>query len=732
MEVPNPAPRKPLSLIRIAGLTGGLGIILVVITFAFAAYSEYQRGYAVAAVEAATEAHFLSDHAGRLFEVSEIGLTAATNLLGTNDWDRIAGAESLQQQLRGLADAAPYIEDFWFNDQSGLLRITSFAFPTPSSDASDRASFIAAKQPGSGLFIGDLIIGKVTKRPTFLVSRRIEGADGAFRGMASVTADINYFTDYWKGLRLPLDARLTLFRADNFSILARFPATEDGVLTVGTSVQRAIADTVQHAASSGDFGGDRFGNFARVGKLPLYVSVDVSDTAVVSQWKAWFFSRVPLAILAAVGFIALMLLGVRQARLEAEDKAELETARHAVIRTNDELRNEIANRESAENQVRQMQKMEAIGQLTGGLAHDLNNMLSIIFGSLNVIERRIAKGSTDVSRYVSAGLEGAQRAATLTQRLLAFARQQPLAPQVVDVNRFVSDLSDLLRRTLTETVKMEIVLGGGIWKTFIDPNQLESALLNLTVNARDAMTEGGKLTIETANTSLDLDYAMRHPGIPAGQYVLVSVSDTGTGMSPETINRAFEPFFTTKAVGRGTGLGLSQVYGFVRQSAGHVKIYSEPNQGTTIKLYLPRYYGSEQEQAAQAKGQGAIPTGSVEEIILVVEDEAMVRKLSVDSLQELGYTVLEAESAAKALVILEQRDDIDLLFTDIVMPEINGRVLAERAKKLHPAIKVLFTTGYTRNAVVHNGVLDPGLQLLTKPYSLEQLATSIRNALKDS
>ncbi|MDQ7246387.1 ATP-binding protein [Dongia sedimenti] len=569
----------------------------------------------------------------------------------------------------------------------------------------------------------------MTKRPTFLVSRRMESADSTFRGMASVTADINYFIDYWKGLKLPLDARLTLFRADNFGILARFPASQDGVVTVGTSLQRAVAEAIQRDAPGGDFIGDRFGNYERVGKLPLYISVDVSDDAVFEQWKDWFVSRVPLATLAAAGFIALMLLGVRQARLEARDKAELEAARRAVIRTNEELRGEIANREAAESQVRQMQKMEAIGQLSGGLAHDLNNMLSIIIGSLNVIERRIAKGSTDVTRYIGAALEGAQRAATLTQRLLAFARQQPLAPQVVDVNRFVSDLSDLLRRSLTEAVQMEIVLGGGVWKTSIDVNQLESALLNLTVNARDAMPEGGRLTIETANTSLDPDYAARHPGVPAGQYVLISVTDSGTGMSPETISRAFDPFFTTKAVGRGTGLGLSQVYGFVRQSKGHVKIYSEPGQGTTIKLYLPRFYGSEQEMKDQTKDNTAIPAGSAEETILVVEDESMVRKLSVDSLRELGYTVIEAESAAKALDILTLRDDIDLLFTDIVMPEINGRNLADRARLIHPELKVLFTTGYTRNAVVHNGVLDPGVQLLTKPFSLEQLATAIRTAL---
>jgi CheY-like chemotaxis protein len=300
---------------------------------------------------------------------------------------------------------------------------------------------------------------------------------------------------------------------------------------------------------------------------------------------------------------------------------------------------------------------------------------------------------------------------------------------VIDVNRFVSDISDLLRRTLTEAVKVEIVLGGGIWKSFVDGNQLENALLNLAVNARDSMPDGGNLTIETSNASLDAEYVARHPGVPAGQYVQVSVSDTGIGMSEETISKAFEPFFTTKPVGMGTGLGLSQVYGFVRQSAGHVKIYSEPGRGTTVKIYLPRYYGPGDDVRERAEATESLPMGSAAETILVVEDEAMVRDLAVESLRELGYTVLEAEHGEAALKIVAARDDVDLIFTDIVMPGINGRQLAEQATQIRPGVKVLFTTGYTRNAVVHNGVLDPGVRLLTKPYSLEQLSQNVRDAL---
>jgi CheY-like chemotaxis protein len=292
-------------------------------------------------------------------------------------------------------------------------------------------------------------------------------------------------------------------------------------------------------------------------------------------------------------------------------------------------------------------------------------------------------------------------------------------------------MSELLHRTLGEAIEIETVLSSGTWRIRCDPNQLESAMLNLAVNARDAMVDGGKLTIETANASLDYDYAAHHPGVPAGQYVLVAVTDTGIGMSAETISQAFEPFFTTKPVGMGTGLGLSQVYGFVRQSAGHVKIYSEPGQGTTVKVYLPRHYGDSDATGIRERGDATVslPMGSASETILVVEDEAMVRHLAVDSLRELGYTVLEAETGEAALKLLAEHM-VNLLFTDIVMPSINGRQLAEQGAKLRPGLKVLFTTGYTRNAVVHNGVLDPGVRMLSKPYSLEHLSQIVRDALE--
>ena len=384
--------------------------------------------------------------------------------------------------------------------------------------------------------------------------------------------------------------------------------------------------------------------------------------------------------------------------------------------------------EQAQEALRQSQKMEAVGQLTGGIAHDFNNMLAVIVGSLDLLGRRIGPGDARAKRYVDAATEGARRAALLTQRLLAFSRQQPLRPEAIDANKLVAGMSELLRGSLGSNVRLETVLASGLWRTHADPNQLENVLLNLAVNARDAMPGGGRLTIETANCHLDARYVAQHIGVPAGQYVMVAVTDTGSGMPAEVIAKAFDPFFTTKAVGKGTGLGLSQVYGFVKQSGGHVKIYSEPGQGTAVKVYLPRLVGGEAEAPRDQDASG-VPLGEWTEVVLVVEDEPAVRQFSVDALTELGYRALEADGAAAALRLLDQHPEIALLFTDIVMPDVNGAKLAEAARRRRPGLKVLFTTGYTRNAVVHNGVLDPGVELIGKPFTIEELAAKVREVL---
>jgi len=381
-----------------------------------------------------------------------------------------------------------------------------------------------------------------------------------------------------------------------------------------------------------------------------------------------------------------------------------------------------------QEQLAQSQKMESLGQLTGGMAHDFNNMLSVVTSALQLSLRAIDRGELDRARLLIGNAnDGALRAAELVRRLLAFSRQQPLSPKPLDLNALVANLSEILRRTLGEHIQVETVLAGGLWNVNADRSQLENAILNLATNARDAMPEGGKLTIETCNAHLDDRYAAAHVDVPAGQYVLVAITDNGIGMRQEHIAKAFEPFFTTKKDGRGTGLGLAQVYGFVKQSGGHARIYSELGQGTSVKLYLPRYMGAVAQDSAG--GSQALPLAAGREIVLVVEDEARVRQLTVESVRELGYSVLEADGAEAALKILKSSDDVALLFTDVVMPDIDGRKLADAALKLRPGLKVLFTTGFTRNAIIHRGVIDPGTNFIAKPFNLEELARKIREAL---
>jgi PAS domain S-box-containing protein len=391
---------------------------------------------------------------------------------------------------------------------------------------------------------------------------------------------------------------------------------------------------------------------------------------------------------------------------------------------------DMTERRAMQEQLHQSQKMEAIGQLTGGVAHDFNNLLTVILGNLDTIARHIPADEARLRRAADQATRGAQRAATLTQQLLAFSRRQPLNPKPTDVNRLVTGVSELIRRTLNENIAIETVLAGGLWRIEVDAHQLESALLNLAVNSRDAMPAGGKLTIETANAHLDDEYAARFAEISPGQYVVICMSDTGSGMSSEVLRHAFDPFYTTKPIGKGTGLGLSQVFGFVKQSGGHIKLYSEVGEGTTAKIYLPRLSG--EAVADEAEESITAARGHRSETILVVEDDDDVRIYSTESLRELGFSVLEACDGPSALRILEHHPEVQLLFTDVGLPGINGRQLVEEARERRPALKVLFTSGYARNAIVHQGRLDQGVELLTKPFTRAQLATRVRDVLDAS
>jgi signal transduction histidine kinase len=383
----------------------------------------------------------------------------------------------------------------------------------------------------------------------------------------------------------------------------------------------------------------------------------------------------------------------------------------------------------AEEALRQSQKMEAVGQLTGGLAHDFNNLLTGISGSLQLLQTRLSQGRVnELDRYITAAEGAARRAASLTHRLLAFSRRQTLDPKPTNINRLISDLEELVRRTVGPSIEVEVVGAAGLWMALVDPNQLENALLNLCINARDAMPNGGRLTIETANKWLD-ERAARERELSPGQYLSLCVTDTGTGMTPEVMKRAFDPFFTTKPLGQGTGLGLSMIYGFARQSGGQVRIYSELGKGTTMCIYLPRHQGRDEDARIASEWEVA-PRAAQGETVLVVDDEPTVRMLVAEVLQELGYTAIEVTDGNAGLQVLRSEQRIDLLITDVGLPGgINGRQVADSAREVRPDLKVLFITGYAENAVIGNGHLEPGMQVLAKPFPMEALARRIRDLM---
>ncbi len=389
---------------------------------------------------------------------------------------------------------------------------------------------------------------------------------------------------------------------------------------------------------------------------------------------------------------------------------------------------DIDERVQQQQALAQYQKMDALGQLTGGIAHDFNNLLHVIRNCAEMLERRLHAMEPQVRSYLDMLKRNADRAASLTHRLLAFSRRQVLDPKPINPNVLIVDVTTLLKQVLGESIAIETVVGAGVWWISADANQLETAILNLALNARDAMTGGGKLTIEITNAFLDEDYAASHVEVKPGQYVMIAVSDNGSGMTKEVAAKAFDPFFTTKEMGQGTGLGLSQVHGFIKQSGGHAKIYSEPGEGTTVKLYLPRLSGAWIAEAQRKTP--SVPLGTEKETVLVVEDDNDVCKFTADVLSELGYRVLTASDAAAALRVLDEDPDIDLLFTDIGLPGgVNGRELADEALRQFPALRILFTTGYTRNAIIHHGRLDPGVDLIAKPFTQSSLADKVRQSL---
>ncbi|MCW5735869.1 MAG: response regulator [Enhydrobacter sp.] len=624
--------------------------------------------------------------------------------------------ERIHAKLRRLVADLPQIEGVWVLDADARPLASTNLYPVPRDlVASDRSYFVAHRD-GARRHISEVLRGRALANEFFQYSERRDRPDGSFDGLIAVSVPPSYFTTQFSQISESKSYTAAIVRADG-EVLARFPAIagRGSRLADDTGFMRAIA--AEPAAGrytterSGFDGVARIFTYRKLPDEPVYVALGVAQASIRDAWLASMASHLVFGVPATLCLVLLALVAARRAVQESDALAR--------------LREEQDRSARAEESLRQAQKMNAVGQLTAGIAHDFNNLLTGIGGALEMIRRRTAEPSPDVERFIELGRNGVARAATLTQRLLAFSRQQPLQIESIDANRLVTGMSELLRRTLGEKVRIETVLGGGLWRARADVAQLESAILNLAINGRDAMPEGGALTIETANAHLDDAYAAANVEVTPGQYVLIAVSDTGTGMEPEVIARAFEPFFTTKQRGQGTGLGLSMAFGYVKQVGGHLKIYSEVGHGTTVKLYLPRALG--EADVVPEKTIAPVPRMGDGPVILVVEDDPVVRDFAVSACHELGCTVHQAGSGAEALAVLEANSDIALLFTDIGLPgAMNGRQLADAATARRPALKVLFTTGYTANAIVHHGMLDPGVNFIGKPFSIAALAAKIK------
>jgi two-component system, NtrC family, sensor kinase len=700
--------------IRLVRVAMAASLLAPTMLFAFAAWNSYRNLAALTDERLARSLDVEQEEAQRTFQLVDLALNSVKDLVADMSADDIRRDEKhLHLLLQKLDAQIPLIQSIWIYDKEGRPLVSSWIEPAPRESFADRDFFRAHLGGDDGTYYGQVYESRFGAQPFFTVSQRLLH-DGAFMGVLEISVLPSNFFHFFATLAYAEGQQFSLIRNDGL-FLARYPMAPAGAptrLDEHSGLRRTIARTpaggLFTTLSPIDHIERRFAA-RRLDGTPLYVTTGFSTSVMRSEWlwgmAAHLIYGVPVTLFL---FFSLFAVQLRTQRLYAE----------------------INRRAAAEEALRQSQKLDAIGHLTGGVAHDFNNLLTIIIGNLEAAQRQLESwtdgAQIKLSRRLENAMHGAQRAATLTKRLLAFSRQQPLNPALLDVNRVLNGLSDFLRRALGEDVSLEIVGGGGVWPVEADAAELEAAILNLAVNARDAMPEGGKLTIEASNSYLDDNYCRQNADVQPGQYVQIGVTDTGSGMGKDVIERAFEPFFTTKESGQGTGLGLSQVYGFVKQSGGHVKIYSEAGEGTTIKIYLPRFFG----RASAAEEKAAAPRrGRSGESVLVVEDDSDVRDYVVETLASLGYKVFEAGEAESALRLLDENPSVHLLLTDVVMPGMNGRKLAEEARLRRPDLKILYMTGYSRNAIMHQGRLDNGVDLLQKPISSEQLASAVRKML---
>jgi two-component system NtrC family sensor kinase len=719
--VPPPADgraERPLRLLIVAA------VALPIAIFAFASWISYNQHVAEAKDRLERTVATMQEHAIKVFETFEISERYLEEMFnGVSDGAVRQDEVKYSTRLRNFIKTLPQLRDLWLIDGDGHPLVSGTVYPMPRNlDLTDRNYFSVHKNSDNDTFISEVVQARAANTDFFAITRKRLGADGHFDGVYLVSIAPEYFIRYYSELPRSDLTVAGLARADGV-LLARYPAAPQtsGRLPAHSPLMRGLAANPERGLVSGSSVYDQADRILAYRKLPqhnVYVYAAIDVAAIRATWRRTMSMHLIFGIPATLTMLGLGMLTLRHTRRELVAYAR--------------LREETVRRQTTELALRQAQKMEAVGRLTGGIAHDFNNLLTAIIGNVELAMRRLDGADERVGRSLSSIRQASLRAATLVQRLLTFSRQHPQEIKTVDINRLVQDMSELLHRSIGEAVTIETVLASGLWKTATDPNQLENAILNLAVNARDAMPEGGRLTIETSNAYLDEAYVTRVGGeVKPGQFVMVAISDTGTGMSAEVRDKAFEPFFTTKPAGAGSGLGLSMVYGFVKQSGGHIHIYSEASQGTSVKMYFPRLADESAFPAWDAAETPEMPRGGHHsDCILLVEDDEEVSRFVAEALGEIGYRVECAGTAAKGLEILRKHPEIALLLTDVVLPGgMNGRELANEARKMRPGLPVLFATGYTRNAIIHHGRLDPDVELLVKPFTTEALARKVRQVL---
>jgi signal transduction histidine kinase/response regulator RpfG family c-di-GMP phosphodiesterase len=704
-----------------AGALGPLRVLLLasvllpMALFGAVAWKNYLDVKERAIERTARLAQSVREHALKVFETNEVLMGRVDDLIAGRDDAEIRRDEGrLHERLSGIAEGIPHVQAIWAWGRDGRALASSRFHPVaPDLDIRDRQYFQVHRDGIVGAYVTEPLGGRISAETFFGISRRRSSPDGAFAGLVAVSLRPDYFTDFYRRIA-ETDQGLTITMArDDGVVIVRHPAPpEPGArLSPESVVMRAVREGRMGEplwVRSQLDGIERLVTVQRIGTYPLHMGVGLPYGAILSEWYAnlalyGIFAAAAAAALFATTWVALRRFARERMALAARD---------------DEAR----RREHAEEALRQAQKLEALGQLTGGVAHDFNNLLTVVVANLDMIDRR-AENPAEVRRMAGTAIAAASRGARLTQQLLAFARRQALQPQVVEVNRALLEIEPLLRQAIGMAVRLEFALDPDLRHCRIDLAQFENAVLNLVVNARDAMPSGGRLVVGTRNAHL----AVPEGDLEAGDYLVVSVADTGSGIPPEVLPRIFEPFFTTKDVGRGSGLGLSQVYGFVRQSGGEVRLESRPGEGTTVRLFLRC---TSEEPSGAATATAAADPAARGEAVLVVEDDEDVRAVAVGTLRDLGYRVLTAVDGMAAMEILQGPERIDLLFSDVVMPRgLDGVTLAREAERLRPGIRILLTSGYTAQALARDHGVENRYRLLAKPYRSAGLAAKLREIL---